>query len=252
MIQGLYAAASGMLAVEARQDTIANNIANASTVGYRREAPVQLGFYQVFSEILRRPVHFNLEPAPAGGVKLVETFTNALEGILQTTDNPLHMALRGPGYFAVDTPNGERYTRAGDFTVDADGPLATRDGYKVASTTGTPIDARGGVMNVDREGRVRIDGVAAGQIRIIEFETPERLLREGDNLYRASEEVLQRSAVATGTTVEHKQLELSNTSLPLEMTQLMLGLRAYEANQRVIQAIDGTVERLINQVGMPA
>lgn len=252
MIQGMYTAASGMLAVESRQDTIANNIANASTIGFRREAPVQLGFYQVFSETLQTPIHYNLEPAPAGGVKIVETYTKQDGGAFQNTENPLNVALRGPGYFVLDTPQGERYSRSGDFTIDIDGELATRNGNKVQSVSGQPIDVRGGEVNIDREGRVSVEGVPAGQIRLIEFASPERLNREGDSLYKASEEVLRQSAVAANTTMEQSTLEMSNVNLPAEMVQMMLGMRAYEANQRVIQGLDDTIGRLIEQVGMPS
>ncbi|HPO13207.1 MAG TPA: flagellar basal-body rod protein FlgF [Candidatus Hydrogenedentes bacterium] len=252
MIQGLYAAANGMMAVEARQDAIANNIANASTVGFKSVAPVELGFYQTLSQKLQKPFHYDINPAPAGGVKVVETYTNLAAGVVRQSDNPLHIALQGPGYFAVDTAKGERYTRAGDFTCDEQGRLCSSEGYAVQSTSGQPIDVRGGQVNVDREGRVTVDGVEAGIIRVVEFENPERLLREGNNLYAASEEVIQKSAEAANTTVQQNYLEMSNVDLPHEMIVMMLGLRAYEANQRAIEAMDSTMGRLIDQVGMPA
>lgn len=250
MIQGLYTAAGGMLAVEDRQFSIANNIANAATTGYKRQSPVQLGFYEVFSAKMKRPFHFDAEAAPAGGVKVVETFPDLSGGVLRSTENPLHVALQGPGYFTVDTQNGPRYTRAGDFTTDHMGNLATQEGYPVQSLSGQPISVQGGTVNIDREGRVAVDGAPAGQIRVVEFEAPHRLIREGDSLYAASDQVAQGMAAAN-TTVEHKQLEMSNVNLPREMTMMLLGLRAYEANQRVIQAFDSTMGRLIESVGMP-
>jgi len=251
MIQGLYAAASGMIALESRQDVISNNIANVSTTGYKRQEPVQLGFYQVFSETLRRPFLLNQEPGPGGGVKMLETFPNLTGGMLQPTDNPMHMALQGPGYFVVATDAGERYTRAGAFVVDADGHLATADGHKVQRAEGGPVDVRGGRVNVDREGNVTVNGVPAGRLQLAEFETPTRLERDGDSLYRASEEVLGQRRDAEETAVEHQHLELSNVNLPHELSSMILGMRAYEANQRVIQAIDDTMGRLIDQVGFP-
>ncbi len=251
MIQGLYAAANGMMAVEARQDAIANNIANASTTGFKSVAPVELGFYQTLSQKLRKPFHYEINPAPAGGVKVVETYTKLDAGVVRQSDNPLHLALQGTGYFAVDTARGERYTRAGDFTIDEQGRLCTAEGYAVQSTGGQPLDVRGGKVNVDRDGRVTVDGVESGRLRIVEFENPERLQREGDNLYAASEEVRQKSAEAANTSVEQNYLEMSNVNLPHEMIVMMLGLRAYEANQKAIEAMDSTMGRLIEQVGMP-
>ena len=249
MIPGLYTAATGMMAVEQRQDIIADNLANVATPGYKRLQPVQMGFYEVFSQKQLRPFLFNREPAPAGGVKGVESFTNLAAGPVRVSDNPLSLALQGPGYVVVNTPQGERYTRNGQFTIDTEGDLATSGGYKVAGVTGDPIPVDGESVVVSREGNVTVDGQPAGQISLIEFENPTRLIREGDNIYRASDPVLQQSAAAADTTLEQGALEMSNVQLPVEMASMMLGLRAYEANQKVIQAFDATTSRLIDQVG---
>lgn len=251
MIQGLYAAATGMMSVQARQETIANNIANVSTTGYRRHQPVALGFYQHFSNVMRRPSHYSIRSAPGGGVKVVESFTDSTAGALRITGNPMNMALQGPGYFVVNTPQGERFTRAGDFSINLQGNLVTSQGHEILGTNGQPIAVADGIVSVSRDGNVTVDGSPSGQIRVIEFQFPERLLRQGDNLYRATDEVLQQSANAADTVIMHKQLELSNVQVAGELTQMMLGLRAYEANQRVIQALDATLSRLIDQVGMP-
>jgi len=251
MISGLYTAASGMIAVEQRQDIIANNLANISTPGYKRLQPVQLGFYEVFSDKALHPFYFTREAAPAGGVKGVETFTNLSAGSLRITEDPLSLAVTGPGYVVVNTPKGDRYTRNGQFTIDPEGHLATSEGYKVASLQGDPISVQGEKIAVSQEGTVLVDGVEAGQIQLIEFENPTRLERDGDNYYLASDEVLEQSANAGETTLEQGAVELSNVQSPVEMSNMMLGLRAYEANQRVIQAIDATTSRLIDQIGAP-
>ena len=251
MIQGLYAAATGMMSVQARQEVIANNIANAATTGYRRHQSVAIGFYQHFATAMRNPTHFSIRSAPGGGVKVVETFTDSAAGALRNTGNPMNMALQGPGFFVVNTPQGERFSRAGDFSISAEGNLVTSEGFDIIGTNGQPIAVGDGVVNVSRDGNVTVDGTPSGQIRLIEFETPERLIRQGDNLYFATDEVLEQSANASDTVIMHKHLELSNVKVSGELTQMMLGLRAYEANQRVIQALDTTLSRLIDQVGMP-
>jgi len=251
MITGLYTAATGMIAIEQRQDIIANNLANISTPGYKRLQPVQLGFYEVFSDKALHPFYFNREAAPAGGVKGVESFTNLAAGSLRITEDPLSLAVTGPGYVVVNTPNGERYTRNGQFTIDPQGHLATTEGHKVTNALGEPIEIAGESVTISREGTVRVDGIDAGQIQLVEFENPTRLERDGNNLYRASDEVLAQQAEAGETTLEQGALELSNVQAPVEMTNMMLGLRAYEANQRVIQAIDATTSRLIDQLGSP-
>ncbi len=251
MIQGLYVAATGMMANESRHAAIANNIANAATPGFKSQNPVQLGFYEVFSKKLRHPFIFNRDSAPAGGVKVVETYPDLASGVVRATDNPLNLAINGPGFFAIDTPRGERYTRSGEFTIDAGGQLATLAGDKVQSISGQPIDVRGSQVSIGQDGMVSVDGTPAGQIRLVEFEEPTRLMREGSSLYSASEEVAYRSADAVDTTVRQNYLEMSNVNLPGQMVGMMTGMRAYEANQRVIQTIDATMGRLIEQVGMP-
>lgn len=249
MIPGLYTAASGMIAVEQRQDIIANNLANVATPGYKRLQPVQLGFYEVLSPKLLNPAHFNREAAPAGGVKSVESFTNLAPGSLRITEDPLNLALTGPGYVVVNTPQGERYTRDGHFSRDQEGQLATAEGYKVLADDGTPIDVAGGTITISQEGSVLVDGLVSGKIQVVEFQEPKRLERVGDNLYRASDAILQQSGAAKETNLVQGSLEMSNVQLPVEMTSMMLGMRAYEANQKVIQAIDGATSRLIDQVG---
>lgn len=251
MLPGLYAAASGMVATEARQATIANNIANASSPGFKRHQPVLLGFQNVFYKSLKRPFYYNMEAAPGGGVKAVETFSDTAAGPLRVTENPLDIALHGPGYFVVDTPQGERYTRSGDFTIGTDGALSTRNGHAVQSVSGQAIDVSAGNVQIGDSGMVSAGGVNVGQIRLMEFAEPTRLTREGDSLFSASPEVAQASSAAVDTTLGQGELEMSNVNAAAEMIEMMMGLRAYEANQRVIQTLDTTVGRLIDQVGMP-
>ncbi|MBI5094110.1 MAG: flagellar hook-basal body protein [Candidatus Hydrogenedentes bacterium] len=251
MILGLYAAANGMMSVEERQSVIANNIANAMTPGFKRQGGVQKGFYQVFQSSRSSPLRFNVSSAPGGGVKLFETYTNLENGAITTNGDPLSVALSGPAYIGVDTPKGERFTRNGKFAVDTDGQLVTPEGYKVQSASGSGISVSGGSVEIDDKGNVSVNGETVGQIRLIEFEKPQLLSREGQNLYAASADVLKFSAPATKTQVAPKSIELSNVQTPAEMVNMMIGLRAYAANQKVINAIDDTMGQLIQQVGSP-
>lgn len=251
MIAGLYTSANGMVALEEAQAAMANNIANVSTSGFRRHQPVQTGFYEVFSQSLRRPFVFDTQRAPGGGVKIAQTFVDPAPGILEGTGSPLDLALEGPGFFGIDTPSGERYTRDGSFTVDIEGDLATSQGYKVRSIEGRPIEVRGKNVIIDQNGEVRVDGVVAGTIEVLEFENPQLLQREGENLYRSTDPAAQSSSIAANTIIHQSQLESSNVNLPMEMTNMMLALRAYEANQRAIHAADETMSGIIEQVGMP-
>lgn len=241
-----------MIAVEDRQAVIANNIANAATVGYRRQEAVQKGFSQAFSAEKASPARFDASSAPGGGVKVVETYSNTQAGAVSTTDDPLNVALQGPGYIAVNTPRGERFTRAGNFIVDKDGQLATSEGFKVQGSGGAPIEIQAGNTVITEDGSIKNGEVTAGKLRVVEFEDPHMLTREGQNLYKASTEATSRSAEATATTVTGKALEMSNVNLPKEMVSMILAVRAYAANQKVITTADETMSRLIDQVGTPA
>ena len=251
MIQGLYAAASGMLGIERRQDVVANNIANAATPGFRRQVAVNEGFNEILLRSMRHPFRLDAERAPGGGQKLVETFTDVQSGNVVVTEDPLNIALQGPGFIAVDTPHGERFTRNGKLAVGANGLLSTADGFQVQGVNGGGIDVSGGNITIDQDGNVYSQGLFVSQIRLVEFEDSHMLTRTGANLYAASDEAMRRSAQAMDTRVLHKSLELSNVQVPAEMVQMMLGARVYAANQKVINAIDESVASLINEVAMP-
>lgn len=119
------------------------------------------------------------------------------------------------------------------------------------AANGGGIQVSGGNIAIDEDGNVYSQGLLVAQIRLVEFEDPHMLTRVGANLYQASDDAMVRSAEAADTRVLHKSLELSNVQVPSEMIQMMLGARIYAANQRVINAIDETVGRLINEVAMP-
>jgi flagellar basal-body rod protein FlgF len=249
MIQGLYAAANGMMAVEDRQAVIANNIANAATPGFKRQIAVQKGFYQELVASGADPQRFNAEKAPGGGIKMTETFSNYANGIVTDTGNPLDLALIGPGFFQVDTPDGVRYTRSGRFSVSDGGLIVTGNGNPVLNTTGNPIDVSGGLVKVDDSGNVYVNDVVQDKLSVLEFKDPHALSRDGFTLYRASEAAASEARQAEGTTISPESLEGSNVQLPVEMVNMMMALRAYAANQQVLQSVSETTGRLIEQVG---
>lgn len=251
MIQGLYAAANGMMSVEDRQAVIANNIANSLTPGFKRQTPVQQGYYEVFLGETSSANRYNHETAPGGGAKIIATHTDFSNGIVSTTGNSLDAALIGPGFFVVDTPEGERFTRNGKFSVGQDGQLVTNHGFTVLGVGNAPIEVNGGAVEFDGDGQVLVNGEVRGQLRVVEFDDPQQLNRSGLSLLRASDAVLEQSAPAANTTVAGGALELANVQVPLEVSNMLLALRAYGANQKVITSIDETVSRLIDQVGAP-
>lgn len=260
MIQGLYAAASGMMAVEDRQAVIANNIANVMTPGFKRQLAVQEGFYATYFGSAKNTLVFDGEEAPGGGMKLVETFSDFRNGIVSSTGNVFDIALVGPGFVAIGQPEGSTrtgapegalFTRNGKFSVGMDGQLVTTDGLTVLSEGGDPIIVAGGNVQINGDGEVLVDGELSGKIQIVEFQNPHALTRQGFTIYFADQATLNRSAPATRTVVKSEAVEMSNVQLPAEMAHMMMALRAYAANQRVISTIDATIGRLIDQVGIP-
>jgi flagellar basal-body rod protein FlgG len=252
MIQGLYAAATGMMSVEDRQAVIANNIANASTAGFKRHVAVQKGFYQAFETELRHPAWFNADRAPGGGTKVIETYADFSNGVLRTTGNPLDVAIVGPGFLSVNTPNGERYTRNGQFSLGQNGELLVGDGYQVLGAGGGPIVVNGASVGIAGDGTVMVDGAPVGQVQLTEFENPQFLVREGATLFGVTEQADPEARPAEATNLVGGAIETANVQIPNEVSEMLLALRAYAANQRVITAIDETASRLIDQVGAPS
>ena len=223
MISGLYTAANGMVAIERAQSATANNIANVSTTGFKSHTPAMEGFYELFMAEAKGPGSFAGARVPGGGVRVAETYNNYHQGTLQMTGNPLNIALEGPGFLAVDTAEGERFTRDGALTVDIDGDLATTAGYKLQNLTGGYIDARGGRLEIDRDGKVFVDGgVVAGQVRVLDFSDPQLLERAGSNLYTAPQEAVEQ-ALPSETRVMQSTLEASNVDLPTRVNQPHVG-----------------------------
>ncbi len=249
MFRGIYAAASGMVANEMRHSVIANNLANASTAGFKRNDGVFEGFYQAYLGRDLHPHLFDVQPGPGGGVRMQQSFTDLQGGPVKTTGDSLNLALSGPGYLAVDTPQGERFTRNGQLALNELGQLVTTEGHPLQGDTGEPITVDGVGFEVDAQGGVHVGGALADQLRVVEFETPRALQREGNSLYAAPEDA--QFAPAVDTRVLHKSLEMSNVQVPNEMVNMLAGLRAYGANQQVISTFDQTTSRVIEQVGMP-
>lgn len=247
MLQGLYAAANGMMAVEDRQAVIANNIANSVTPGFKRQVAVQKGFDLVFEGTRKGTNHFKGMVAPGGGLKISETFSGFENGMISSTGNALDVALIGPGFFKVDVGDQAMYTRAGRFSIDQAGLLVTQHGYPVLDANDEAIDVSGGIVKIDESGNVIIDDIPTTQLGIVDFSDPHALSREGYSLFRNTG--LTAEIESQDTTVAPQSLESSNVQLPVEMTNMMMALRAYAANQQVISSVSETTSRLIDQVG---
>lgn len=251
-MQALHTAATGMRAQELNVQTIANNISNIRTTGYKKQ---NAQFQDLLYQDLRRVGSTSSSTGtvvPTGiqigsGVKFAATSRILTQGSLEQTQQPLNLAIRGEGYFEIELPDGRTaYTRDGSFERNQDGEIVTLDGYQVGSGITIPQDARS--INISTDGEVEVingddtDPSNVGQIEIVTFINPGGLQAIGDNLFV---ETAASGDPQTGTPGEDGVgnvlqgfLEGSNVDAVSEISDLISAQRAYELNSRVISAAD--------------
>ncbi len=252
MIRGLYISASSAVAEAKRIDIIANNMANANTAGYKKDVMVTQNFPEVLiSKVneeagrgLRRPFK------PLGYLSYAvcssEVNTNFEQGQLYPTGSSLDLALSGKGFFCIETPEGERYTRSGSFERDASGYLVTGEGYRVLGENG--YIRVGNNVTINEEGVVYSNEEQAGKLRIVDFDDYKVLRKEGDGLFTTVEE-MDAEPVITAGTVQQGFLESSNVNSVKEMVGMITMLRTYEANQKAVKIHDELLGKAVNEIG---
>lgn len=249
MLDSLYIGATGMQAQQMNIDTVANNLANVNTAGFKR------GRID-FEDLLYRTV------ATAGmttsgqalalnkmgmGTAIASTSKVFTEGDIKKTGEPLDLAINGQGFFEISMPDGSlSYTRNGAFQLNADGVLVTRDGQPLNTSIQVPVDMTS--LRVDPDGRVFATVAAEklpvelGQIELISFQNPAGLSAVGDNLFvttdRSGGAVVSRPGENGVGVLSQGYLESSNVRLIDEMIGLIVAQRAYEINAKVVQASD--------------
>ncbi|HNB27616.1 MAG TPA: flagellar basal-body rod protein FlgF [Alphaproteobacteria bacterium] len=235
-----YIALSRQMVLRDQMDVVANNIANASTPGFKAEM-------MLMSEVDLPAEH---------GVKLsyVQDFATARDfspGPLRATGNSLDLAVQGNGFFAVQTPDGTRYTRVGRFQLDSNGLLVTSQGYPVLAGGSTvTIDPDDGPVNIAEDGSISTDRATGGQqqqvigkLDLVDFADPHALKPAPDNLFIAD----GQPTAATGK-IAQGMLEDSNVRPILEMTNLIEVTRNYQAMQRFLDSEHERQRRAINSI----
>jgi flagellar basal-body rod protein FlgG len=222
---GLYIAASGMVAEQVRQDQLANDLANASTPGFKPDESTQRSFGNVLLA--------NTEGGAAvgsvdEGVALGKSYTNMTQASMQETGEPLDFAIEGSGFFAVKTAQGVRYTRDGQFTASSTGVLTDTNGDPV-------LDQRGAQIKVGSTGTVATSALGI-------FEVP-GAVKQGEDLYTG-----KASGKPTGT-VRQGSLEGSGVDAAKVMVEMITSLRSFQSGQQAIQAIGQTLQAASTQVG---
>lgn len=259
MLDGMKYATQGMKEMARMQDVLTNNLANSTTAGYRREALTVSNFSQVLDR------HMGFLPGQAGqvdrsgymevgggldtsNVLYNSTMTSFSQGPLRETGNQFDLALddNGVGFFTVKTPDGIRFTRSGSFKLD-EGMLKTADGAKLMGMKG-PIHIDKGVnFEVTEDGRVKVDGKEIDRLRITTFVDKRVLSKDGDTAFMAPSD--KGLTLTKGFTVRQGYIEKGNVNAVQEMVNMLQVSRAYEANQKMLQAQDKVLQTAANQLG---
>lgn len=264
MVKGLYTAYTGMIEEQRRMDVMTNNLANSNTTGYKKEGTVN----QSFDDQLAIKIKDTSEILPARrlgdvnlGVKVGETYRDYSQGSFYVTDNTYDVALDGNGFFAIEfrSKNGQtsiKYTRDGNFTVDRNGYLMTKDGDYVLNANGAANSAGGQAnyvrvdpnqdVRIEADGTVYQDDNPVGRIGVVDFADYNYLEKYGENLYDVA---AGGQLIASNARVEQGCLEMSNVNIVSEMVSMITITRAYEANQKIITTIDDTLDKAVNTVG---
>lgn len=250
-MRDLQISLSGAVAQEQRLSVVANNLANANTVGFKKD---QAAFETFLADSIRRPAQAGLEEAGLPPVnmrgtgeraymRMAGTFTDLSQGTLRPTNNPLDLAIEGPGFFVVETPQGERFTRAGNFQRNAEGALATQDGHPVLGRSGE-IRVEGDFTVAD-DGTVLSGGQPVGQLRLVRFDDPRSLEKAGANLFHAASGRPSDVKEEDGIRVRQHVIEQSNVNMIDEMTRLIATERAYQMSAKALETIDRTYQQKI-------
>ena len=245
MIRGIYTSASGMIAETTRTDTIANNLANVGTAGYKKDTAVTSEFGDMLLNRINDGPQSTIGRIGVG-TAVAEIGVSHAVGAFRQTGNNLDLAIAGKGFFVIDTPGGERYTRNGTFMLNQQGELMTQEGMPVAGEGGViriPADTK--EINSTGEGRIYADNTEVGRLRLVGVDDERLLRKEGNSLFRSE----GADIGAFSGRVEQGCLEMSNSNVINEMVNLISAYRAYEVNAKLVQAHDQLMDKAANEVG---
>ncbi|WP_397449115.1 flagellar basal-body rod protein FlgG [Pseudomonas sp. NA-150] len=258
MLPALYVSKTGLAAQDMSLTTISNNLANVSTTGFKSD---RAEFQDLLYQIKRQPGAQSTQDSelPSGlqlgtGVRIVGTQKNFTPGSLQTTDNPLDLAVNGRGFFQIRQPDGTiAYSRDGTFHLDSNGQIVTANGYALEPAIVVPAQAQ--TFTVGQDGTVSITLAGAnatsqiiGNLQTADFINPAGLQAEGSNLFL---ETASSGAPQVGTpglngfgTMQQNTLENSNVSTVEELVNMITTQRAYEMNSKVISTADQMLQNI--------
>jgi len=263
MLKGLYISAVGMQAQMNRMDILSNNLANVDTAAFKRDATALRSFTDELAQRLHAENNTNPVPGaqrhhrPVGpfssGVFVDEVYTDFLQGRLRETGDQFSAAIDGGGFFTVSVPlpSGDivtRYTRDGNFTLNSQGMLVTKDGGMVLAQGNQPvyIPQGEGETTIDRYGNISLNGDTVARLMLTDFNDYTTLRKVGNNYYDVTPQTEQIEF--TGTVVQG-YIEDSNINAIREMVEIINTARIYEANSKFVSTIDQTLNKAANEVG---
>ncbi|MFH1760140.1 MAG: flagellar basal-body rod protein FlgF [bacterium] len=239
MIKGLYTALFGMRPVMRRQDILSNNLANINTTGYKKSDL----FVRSFIDFVENDEQ---KPFMNDNMKIDEVKIDFSPGPLVQTGGTLDLAIDGKGFFTVDTNDGVQYTRNGSFTISNDGEIVDLNGNRLLGEDG-PLFIQGNRVTISPGGYVDVDGAIMGRVNVVDFQDPTKLEKVGACLFRNFGEELPQTV--ENIKLHQGYLETSNVNTVETMVKMMTAYRNFEADQRMIHALDETLEKAVNEVG---
>ena len=255
-MKALFSAATGMAAQQIQIDSIANNLANVSTNGFKK---TRVAFEDLVYENIRtgeasaesqRPGQLEI----GSGSRVIATQRDFSPGAISQTNAPLDVAIQGAGFFVVENPDGiERYTRVGSFNVNQDSELVTQQGLTVSPGVSIPVDASEVIIAEDGTVQVRYtdttDAVTVGTIDVVDFTNPNGLKALGGNLFAATSESGEPIALETSDGLSLKQgfIEGSNVDIAEELINMIMAQRAFEVTSKAVESADETMQ-VVNQM----
>ncbi len=240
MIKGLYRSASAMIPHVKIQEITANNLANASAPGFKRD--------MLFTRELSRAQAKEYPKKSDWETPMIDqVYTEYDQGMLDKTDNPLDVALEGKGFFTLQLEDGTTVlSRSGSFTVDQSGYLVNPDGHRLLGDGG-PINVGEGTVSISEMGQVEVDASPVANIRVVDIEDKSSLQKVGDSEYQIPEGINLISAV--NFAIKQGYLESSNVNVIKEMINMVASYRSFESDAQALKAQDDSLEKLINNVG---
>ena len=238
----IWAVLSGAMPQEMRMDVLSNNLANVNTTGFKKDRLIFEGLTPIRRETL--PAESSKETVPTFAV-MTQILSDFEPGAIRDTANPLNLAIEGEGFFAIQTPDGVRYTRDGNFTQDVQGQMVTRQGFPLLGDGGAII-LPAGTVTIGREGKISVGTTEVASLATFDVSDERFLKKAGSSLYE-----LSGGATATPSTdvrVLQGALEQSNVNPVQEMVTMISVMRSYEAAQRAILTSTEIAAKMANEV----